>query len=269
MQTAVPLVLRGPAEIDSWAPSTSPDPAPDLLSRLERLYDNDAPMAQALARARGLRADGATMMLAGQKQDDPSMAGAMANPMAGAALGGAPGAAYRPTQAVTLAQRAAQFLAQPQGPQAAVLEMGGWDSHANQAAPNGALTTNLRQLDAAMAALREGLQASPGLWQRSLVLVVTEFGREVAMNGTQGTDHGSGGVAFAFGGRVRGGRVLADWPGLAPKDRFEGRDLRITTDLRALLKTALHDHLQIARSTVERDVLPGSAAVAPLGLLQA
>ena len=271
MQTAVPLVLRGPADIDSWAPSTMPDPAPDLLSRLEKLYDSDAALAQALTRARGLRADGATMMLAGAKPDDSMMPGGMGNPVANSMANPAAGpanAANRPAQAVILAQRAAQFLAQPQGPQAAVLEMGGWDSHANQAAPNGPLNNNLRQLDAALAALREGLQATPSLWQRTLVLVVTEFGREVAINGTQGTDHGSGGVAFAFGGRVRGGRVLADWPGLASKDRFEGRDLRITTDLRALLKTALHEHLQVARSTIERDVLPGSAGIAALPLLQ-
>ena len=89
------------------------------------------------------------------------------------------------------------------------------------------------------------------------VLVVTEFGRQVAINGTNGTDHGSGGVAFLAGGAVRGGRVLGDWPGLAPKDRFEGRDLRITTDLRALLHGLLHEHLQVPRATLDASVLPG------------
>lgn len=274
LQAAVPLVLRGPAEVDSWAPSTLPDPAPDLLARLERLYDADPGLAQALARARGLRAAGmptaapaapgatpspAAMPLAA----DTGMAGAssmMAAPMAGAAP--------RPALAVTLAERAAQFLARPDGPQAAVLEIGGWDTHAGQAAPQGPLANNLRVLDNTLAALRDGLMASPGLWQRSLVLVVTEFGRQVAINGTQGTDHGSGGAAFALGGTVHGGRVLADWPGLAPKDRFEGRDLRVTTDLRALFRVALQDHLQIAPATIERDLLPGSAGIAALPLLR-
>jgi len=154
-----------------------------------------------------------------------------------------------------------------QGAQVAVLELGGWDSHINQAQPNGALSNNLRTLDALLAAIRDGLQAG-GAWGRTVVLVATEFGREVAPNGTQGTDHGSGGAAFVLGGAVRGGRVLADWPGLAKAERFEGRDLRITTDLRAVMRSLLADHLQIARATLDRSVLPGSASLPALDLLR-
>jgi uncharacterized protein (DUF1501 family) len=246
LQTAVPLVLRGPMEVDTWAPSALPDPGAELLARLETLYRGDPALAGALARAKGLRSE---------------MAGAMANPdMAGAGPG--PGRAA----AVGLARKAAEFLTG--GAQVAVLEMGGWDSHANQVAANGAFSNNLRTLDAALAALREGLVASR-LWPQTVVLVATEFGREVAINGTLGTDHGSGGAAFVLGGAVRGGRVIADWPGLARKDRFEGRDLRITTDLRAAVKTVLMDHLGVPRSAVESDVLPGSAGVKALDLLQA
>lgn len=249
LQTAVPLVLRGPGEIDTWAPSALPEPAPDLVARLERLYAGDPALAQALARARGLRQD--------------AEMGAMASATMAPPGGGR-------NAALALARKAADFIAQPNGPQAAVLELNGWDTHANQAAPNGALTNNLRTLDAVLAALREQLTApaAQGAWARSVVLVVTEFGREVAINGTQGTDHGSGGVAFALGGAVRGGRVLADWPGLAKQDRFEGRDLRVTTDLRALFKGVLHDHLQVASAVLEREVFPGSAAVRPLDLLR-
>jgi uncharacterized protein (DUF1501 family) len=101
-----------------------------------------------------------------------------------------------------------------------------------------------------------------------VVLVVTEFGREVSVNGTQGTDHGTGGAAFVLGGAVRGGRVIADWPGVAAKDRFEGRDLRITTDLRAVFKSVLHDHLRVARSALDGMVLPGTSALRPLDLLR-
>lgn len=248
LQTAVPLLLRGPAEVDSWAPSALPEPSVDLVARVERLVASDAALAQALARARALR-------------QDPAMSGmADGAPMAGA------GAAR--ANALALARRAGEFLSRPDGPQAAVLEIGGWDSHANQAAPQGALATNLKLLDAALAALRESLLGNPAAWPRTLVLVVTEFGREVAVNGTQGTDHGTGGAAFALGGAVRGGRVIADWPGLEPKDRFESRDLRITTDLRALFKAALHDHLRVARATLDAEVLPGAAAVKPLDLLR-
>ena len=247
LQSAVPLILRGSAEVDSWAPSALPEPSPDLLQRLERLYERDPALAQALRRARGLRTDDAGAM---------GMAAASAPGMA--PMGGV--AAATPL-AVQLARRAAEFLALPAGPQAAVLDMGGWDTHANQAAPQGALATNLRRLDESLGALCQGLQSAPGLWERSVVLVMTEFGREVAINGTQGTDHGSGGAAFVLGGRVRGGRVLADWPGLAAPQRFEGRDLRITTDLRSVWKTVLAQHLRVADGAITRDVLPGGAAL--------
>jgi len=245
LETAVPLVLRGAADVDTWAPSALPEPAADLVARLEVLYRDDPALLQALARARGLRVE------AGMAANPPAMAGAP---------GGNRGAV------VALARKAADFL--QRGTQVAVLEMGGWDSHANQALPNGATSNNLRTLDAVLAALRSGLQAD-GTWGRTVVLVATEFGREVAVNGTQGTDHGSGGTAFVLGGAVRGGRVLADWPGLAKKDRHEGRDLRITTDLRAALRTVLADHLQVPRAALDRDVLPGSGALKPLDLLRA
>jgi uncharacterized protein (DUF1501 family) len=248
LQTAVPLLLRGPGEVDTWAPSALPDPSVDLVARVQRMYGSDAALAQALERARALRAE--PMM------NDAVEANAMG--------GGGPRA-----QAVMLARRAGEFLSQPDGPQAAVLEIGGWDSHANQAQPQGALSNNLKLLDATLAALRDSLQGTQPAWPRTVVLVVTEFGREVAVNGTQGTDHGSGGAAFVLGGAVRGGRVITDWPGLAPKDRFEGRDLRTTTDLRALFKAVLHDHLRVARTAIDASVLPGASGVRPLDLLRA
>jgi uncharacterized protein (DUF1501 family) len=247
LNTAVPLVLRGPGVVDTWAPSNLPDPSADLVARLERMYGSDAALATALARAKALHFD-STMM---------------------AAMGEAPAASGAPRPGghfALLAQRAAEFLSQPNGPQAAVLELGGWDSHANQSAPNGALAYSLRTLDAGMAALREVLVAG-NAWKRSVIVVATEFGREVAINGTQGTDHGTGGAAVVVGGAGRGGRVLADWPGLAKKDRFEGRDLRTTTDLRAVLKGVLADHLHVARSSLDAEVFPGSSAVQGLALL--
>lgn len=235
LSTAVPLVLRGPAIIDTWAPAALPDPSGDLVARLERMYGSDAALSAALARAKALHFDG-TMM--------PAMGEAPKN-LRGFEL---------------LAQRAAEFLSQPKGPRAAVLELGGWDSHANQAAPNGPIANNMRALDAGLAALRHGLMTG-GAWKRTVVVAMTEFGREVAINGTQGTDHGTGGAAFVLGGAVKGGRVIADWPGLAKKDRFEGRDLQTTTDLRAVLKGVLADHLQVATRHLEGDVFPGSQAV--------
>ena len=245
LNTAVPLVLRGPGLVDTWAPSVLPDPGADLVARLARMYADDPALATALERARTLHF-GAGM---------PEMASDMAGNK-------------RYGNFAVLAGRAAEFLAQPGGPQAAVLEMTGWDSHANQANPTGALSNSLRQLDAGLGALRDGLLTG-GTWNRSVVVVATEFGREVAVNGTLGTDHGTGGAAFVLGGAVQGGRVVADWPGLAKRARFEGRDLKITTDLRAVLRSVLADHLQIASSALDASVFPGSAGAAKLGLLKA
>ncbi len=254
LSTAVPLVLRGPgAVVDTWAPSVLPEPGADLVARLGRMYAADPVLAGALERARALHLDGALPAA--------SMADAAAPGGSGMAGAEAPGGF------VALARRAADFLVRPDGPQVAVLDLGGWDTHAGQAAPNGALARNLGLLDRGLAALRTGLQAGR-IWDRSVVVVVTEFGREVAINGTLGTDHGSGGVAFVLGGAVDGGRVLGDWPGLAPRERHEGRDLRTTTDLRAVLKGVLADHLQVASRRLEREVFPDSAGVAPLRLLR-
>lgn len=251
LNTAVPLLLRGPAGVDTWAPSTLPEPSADLVDRLMQLYDRDPPLATALARARGLREDPATVATASGMMRGPAGAGRAA--------------------VVSLFRAAGHFAAQAGGPQAMVLEMGGWDTHTGQAAPQGPLATNLATLDAALAALREALVApsAGNLWERTAVLVATEFGREVAVNGTGGTDHGSGGAAFVLGGAVRGGRVIADWPGLGRRDRFEGRDLRTTTDLRAVVKGLLGPQLSLSAKVIDGEVLPGSEAVRPLELLRA
>lgn len=257
-QAAVPLVLRGHAAVDTWLPAGRTEPAPelaaDLSQRVAQLYAGDAPLAEALARAR--------LLHQGQPTPQAGMAG-----MASTAAASAPAAAAS-ARLVTLGQQAAGFLARPDGPQTVVLEMGGWDSHANQA---NLLAGNLAALDALLGALHQGLsapEAGAGVWSRTLVLVVTEFGRTVAPNGTQGTDHGSGAAAFALGGAVRGGRVLADWPGLSARERTDGRDLRITTDLRSLFKTALHQHLGLPLAAVHGRALPGSDMLPLLPLLR-
>ena len=239
LTTAVPLALRGSDRIDTWAPSALPEPAPDLLARLELLYAGDVALAQALARAKALR-------------EQPGMSEA---PTAGGRAA-----------AIALARKAGEMVAAPRGPRVAMLEMGGWDTHANQTAPAGALANNLRTLDAALTALRESMAGAA--WLRTVVVVATEFGREVAVNGTQGTDHGTGGAAFVLGGAVRGGRVLADWPGLARSQRFEGRDLRVTTDLRSVLKGVLGEHLRLPNAVIEQTVFPGSSAARALPLLR-
>ena len=93
--------------------------------------------------------------------------------------------------------------------------------------------------------------------------VITEFGRTARINGTDGTDHGTGTVAFLAGGALQGGRVIADWPGLKAADLYEGRDLKPTIDLRSVLKGLLKDHLRVEESVLASNVFPGSADAKP------
>lgn len=234
-----PLVLRGDSSVTSWAPSRLPDADESTLQRLAELYADDEFFATRLAQALNAQAIAASGM-------------------------GTDGARPRGNEAEQLrstAEAAASFLAATDGPRIAVIETGGWDTHASQGASTGALANRLGALDAALAALSEGLGEH---WRRTVVAVVTEFGRTVRINGTRGTDHGTASAAILLGGAVRGGRVLCDWPGLTDRDLFEGRDLRPTTDLRSVFKGVLEQHLEIPRGFIERTVFPDSRAAEPL-----
>lgn len=156
---------------------------------------------------------------------------------------------------------AGTFLAATDGPRVAVLDTSGWDTHANQGAANGQLANRLRNLDAGIAALKTALGDA---WASTIVAVATEFGRTVAINGTRGTDHGTASCAFLCGGAVEGGRVIADWPGLASGALQDGRDLRPTTDLRAVFKGILRDHLGVAERELDGNVFPDSASSRPV-----
>lgn len=233
---AVPLTLQGANAVASWSPAALPDADDDTLARVHALYRADAYLAPRLDAA--LTADA----------------------MAGESSGRRRGAALQPQVEAT-----ARFLLHPQGPRIAVLEAGGFDTHANQGAINGALANRLRDLDAALTALATSLGE---VWSRTVVVVVSEFGRTVAMNGTRGSDHGTAGIALVLGGSVDGGRVIADWPGLARSALHAGRDLAPTLDVRALYRSVLVDHLKLATADVERHVLPDSAGVGTIRLLR-
>jgi uncharacterized protein (DUF1501 family) len=232
---SVPLVLRGAASVSSWSPSRLPAPDADLLERLALLYRDDPLLAQPFAAAR--EAQG---MMAGR---------------------GGRGMAGGPQAVVQMARAAGTFLTKADGPRVASIDFGGWDSHANQVGEYSPLTRNLKLLDRTVAALKEALGPA---WQQTAVLIVTEFGRTVAPNGSRGTDHGTATAAFAAGGAVRGARVIADWPGLAPAALHEGRDLRPTLDLRSLFKAALAAQLALGEAVLETEVFPGSRGVRPL-----
>ena len=164
------------------------------------------------------------------------------------------------------ASGAVRLLAAEDGPRVAVLAFDGWDTHANEGGATGRLAQLLGGLDDAFQALESGLGER---WKDTAVIAITEFGRTARINGTTGTDHGTGTIALLLGGAVKGGRVVADWPGLRDDQLHEKRDLRATTDLRAVLKGVLGDHLQVPARVLERDVFPDSANVRPLALLRA
>ena len=228
----------------AYAPPSFSQPEPDLYARLVAMHRNDPVTGPALREGlveRGFTTAQLSMGVATHQPEVP----------------GGPRYAF-----ATLAGTAGRLLAAANGPRIAAMELGGWDTHAGQMQR---LNAPLKQLDDGLAALRDGLGET---WSRTAVLVMTEFGRTVRVNGTGGTDHGTGTVAFLAGGAVAGGRVRADWPGLADGRLFEARDLQPTTDLRALAKGLLGAHLGLGQAAVMQ-AFPGSEGVAPAtGLLR-
>jgi uncharacterized protein (DUF1501 family) len=161
---------------------------------------------------------------------------------------------------------AAKFLARPDGPRIGALAYDGWDTHQDEGALGGRLGALLGALDGAIAAIESGMGPA---WSETAVAIVTEFGRTARINGTDGTDHGTATVALLAGGAIRGGRVVADWPGLGASDLHEGRDLKPTTDLRAVLKGVLKDHLRLDEEVLASRVFPGSRLARPMSGLVA
>lgn len=235
----VPLILRGAVPVTTWAPSILPGPDEDFLARLADLYSDDPGLSARLSEASGVA--GLVGMEGRVKPGRPDRDGL-------ARLGQSTAAAGR-------------FLAADDGPRVAVLDAGGWDTHANQGTEQGALAVRLRGLDTAIASLQSALGAA---WRHTVVMVVTEFGRTVAVNGSRGSDHGTATCALLVGGAVRGGRVLADWPGLRQADLYQGRDLQPTLDLRAVAKGLLAEHLGLDAAVLERDVFPDSGGARPV-----
>jgi uncharacterized protein (DUF1501 family) len=136
------------------------------------------------------------------------------------------------------------------GARVAMIETNGWDTHSAQ---RGRLATQLKNLDGILAGLKNGLGAD---WANTLVIVATEFGRTAHPNGTGGTDHGEASLAMLAGGAVAGGRVIADWPGLANAALYEGRDLKPTIALDALIGGALAQHYSLDPPRVMAALFP-------------
>jgi uncharacterized protein (DUF1501 family) len=219
----VPLALRGRADVTSYAPSALPQAPDDLLLRVSQLYANDPQLHALWTSAMDARGLAAD---AGARQDPAS-----------------------------LGKLAASFLARSDGPRIAMIETGGWDTHSAQ---NQRLGAQLKALDTMMAAMRDGLGEH---WSTTTVVVATEFGRMAAANGTGGTDHGTASAAMLLGGAVQGGRVLADWPGLAPASLYQSRDLRPTLSLDSLIASAAGETFGLDPAHVGRVLFPQASTV--------
>ena len=230
-----PLVLRGDNSVMSWAPSRLPHASDSTLDRLADLYADDEFFSTRLTQALSSQeiAEGGEDMQSRQRGDAAALRSAAAS--------------------------AARFLTTDGGPSIAVVEVGGWDTHANQGAANGQLANRFAALDSGLAELKKELGET---WSNTVVAVVTEFGRTVRVNGTRGSDHGTGTAAILVGGAVDGGRVVTDWPGL--NDLYEDRDLRPTADIRSVFKALLHEHMNLSSAFVENEVFPDSRDARPL-----
>jgi uncharacterized protein (DUF1501 family) len=233
--SSVPLVLRGPQPVGSWAPDRLPDPDKSTMDRLVDLYQEDERL-------------GAKLMAS---IESDAIAGDMDGRVGNNSL-------------ASVAEAAARFLNNAQGPRIAVLDSGGWDTHAGQGGAQGQLANRFRALDRTLSALQSSLGTN---WENTVVAVVTEFGRTVAMNGTRGSDHGYAGAAFLLGGAVNGGNVIADWPGLKSSQLHEGRDLRATIDMRSMFAGILQDHMGVDPNAVDEVVFPGLSTGKATGAL--
>ncbi len=230
-----------PGPVLGWAPQGLQQADDDVARRVLQLYDEREPrlaaaLRQGLDTSRMASASGLGALRPRSSPADPE----------GMAL---------------IATGAAKLMAAADGPRVAALALEGWDTHVNAGGATGQLATRLGGLDRVFAIFEEELKA---VWRETVVVVMTEFGRTARVNGTTGTDHGTATVAFLAGGAVKGGRVVADWPGLAPNKLFEGRDLAATTDLRAVLKGVLVEHLGMDAKPLAETIFPGTLALPPM-----
>lgn len=239
----VPLALRGDVPVESWAPSQLPGLSPAMVQKLAALYKGDRSFEAALEE--GVQSEKLAEVVLGHdpRAFRPGGQGPRANVFA------------------KLAPDAGKLLAAKDGPRIAVMECLGWDTHQDQGTVQGRMANTLKAFANGIAGLAQSLGPA---WRDTVVLAASEFGRTARANGTGGTDHGTATAAFLFGGAVKGGRVIANWPGLAQGRLYQGRDLAPTLDLRAVLKTVLRDHLELPEDGIERAVFPASAQVKPM-----
>lgn len=229
----MPLALRGAAPASSYAPSGLPDASPDFMDRVGLLYQEDPQLGMLWERALQTQAMAADSTLRNLR--DAEAAGELA----------------------------ASLMRGPEGAGIAMMELDGWDTHANQL---GAFRRGARQLDALLGAYRTAMGSA---WSDTLVVVATEFGRTARFNGTGGTDHGTAGASLMLGGSLKGGRVIADWPGLGASDLYEDRDLKPTIALENALAGAIGEHMRLDPDRALSELFPRRSGAPLSGLVRA
>nr|WP_209348579.1 DUF1501 domain-containing protein [Pontixanthobacter sp. CEM42] len=232
LSPSIPLAMQGPQSVSSYAPTSLPGADEDLMARVGRIYESDPELGALFAEAQKTRA------MAGDTQ--------MRNLRDAEKVGGL----------------AASLMSGADGASVMMIESNGWDSHAGQ---RGQFSRQARQLDALLAAYQQGMTNE---WKDTLVIVATEFGRTVKLNGTNGSDHGTGSAALLLGGTVAGGKVIADWPGLRQSDLFEGRDLNPTASLESVLAGAVSGHFGLDPELAMRTLFPERTSPAAEGLIR-
>jgi uncharacterized protein (DUF1501 family) len=276
-----PLILRGKVQAASWSPGKGVDETARLPTLLQDLYKADPLMGPAFARGLETEAMAQVAMTALNPAPTPVSTDAMAPQAAwrNAVNTSAPPPVMAPpamtqnAQAIAgqrqgreaarkLGSTLAGFMVQEGGPRIAAISLDGWDTHAGQL---GQLNTRLSYLDAVLDGLNTGLGEE---WSNTVVVAATEFGRTARVNGTGGTDHGTGSTALVLGGGLKRGGIIGDWPTLKQDALFENRDVRPTLDIRGLFKGVLADHMGVDRPALETKVFPDSAdAKAVTGLV--
>ena len=237
MGQSMPQIMRGPAQVGSWAPSALPDAGEDFMSLVSMMYERDASLSRAYHDGVRIQDDASDALQMDDRKDTRK--------------------SRSPQAFLTMAKMAAQWLAKPDGARIATLELEGWDTHIQQGTEGGRLANNFDLLARGIEELKNSLGS---VWSKTTVVIMTEFGRTARPNGNNGTDHGTGGVMLLAGGRIKGG-IYGSWPGLSTSQLYEQRDLMPTTDLRSVMKGVLNDIYGFSPGTLNQDIYPDSGAI--------
>ena len=280
-----PLILRGKVQAASWSPGKGVDETARLPTLLQDLYKADPMMGRAFARGLETEAmaqqamtalnpapipvstDATAMAPKAMWQNAVNTSAATPQVMAPPAMASAPmpqnaqaiaGQRQAREAARKLGSTLAGFMVQQGGPRIAAISLDGWDTHAGQV---GQLNSRLSYLDAVLDGLNTGLGDE---WSNTVVVAATEFGRTARVNGTGGTDHGTGSTALVLGGGLKRGGIIGDWPTLKQDALFENRDVRPSLDMRGLFKGVLAEHMGVDRAVLEAKVFPDSVSAKPV-----